>query len=552
MVAYNVTNADSALAAVEFTPVSDGNFSFFTVRTPDRKEEIKQWLVSGLNQEIIAETTVDGKPMLVAHGDLSKEDLMKKLEEHGDKLQMRTYKKPFNYWAARGTMSIVGQTLQLASAFLQVEKLAPKDERLSPTHAHYNPKLKEGMYVRKGFSADIGLFAILNLAANIANILYGGQQEKGTNRLRHIKDELNITLEEHLAPGDTLLGLEDNRAQSRHGPKAPPTAIEKFDDFARENSVRFFEIGLRFVAAAALVFPFNRFGKGLAALKEGAVIKAIQEAKNPNALTMWSGIGYLTGKTMALFAKTPDPYDTTPHTTWDDIREKHLFKLGGLIEAVAGGAIGYNAYTSKKIGVYTNKTADITPYRDYLGTIGGALFAGGYLVRLGAPFGTKHVDMEEVYAHATDTLAKTPPGELPQLMADTAATLKEHFKDKQGLEYSQIFTKMMTDMYRYHHIALDNLGTEPEERNAKILAKCMSNVPGDQRSARTMARCLDGIPNSSAHPPTTADLVSEPAGKYALANAPKRPSERVSAPAGSYAEKTGKSSDTPSIPQVGV
>jgi hypothetical protein len=80
------------------------------------------------------------------------------------------------------------------------------------------------------------------------------------------------------------------------------------------------------------------------------------------------------------------------------------------------------------------------------------------------------MNMEELHAHISDSLAKVPPHELPQLIAECSASLVEHFKDKQ-LDYGKVYTQIMTDMYRYHHIALDNLGTEPEERIAKANGK---------------------------------------------------------------------------------
>jgi len=148
-------------------------------------------------------------------------------------------------------------------------------------------------------------------------------------------------------------------------------------------------------------------------------------------------------------------------------------------------------------------------YQDFLGGIGGMLFSTAFAMRLFAPYGVKEVNMEEVYAHATDTLAKTPPEKLPQLMADTTATLKEHFKDK-DIAFSEIFIRMMSDMYRYHHIALDNLGNEPEERLTKI---------------------------------NNQDKPAEAAPKHTPANAPRNPLGHVTPPAASHTDRIAEANE---------
>lgn len=483
MTTYKSTKADSRLSGAEFIPVSDGNFSFFYLKNPADKGTEKQWLQS-IGQEIVAESLVDGQPVLVTHGQKTKEELQKLLTDRGESLALDTPKKPFNFWALRGGMSIIGQSLQLASSLTQVEKLTESAAILKPGHPHHNPHLKPGMWVRKAFSPDLGVFAILNLIANAANIVYGGQKEEGENRLKHVKGMLNEGLEDHLTNGDTPLGIDEKRAELHKGPQPPKTFSQKFNEFAERNSVRFFEIGLRYVAAIALVLPFkkSKLAAGWSELRKGSPIKAYNAAKNTDWIMRTAGWGYLTGKALALFTKVPDPYEDKPHTLLDTIREKVVFKVGGLIESAAGAFIAVNAFKNRKVGRPNDNTPDIKPHIDYLSGVGGMLFAGGYIVRMWAPFGEKQVNMAEVYAHATDTLAKTPPEQLPQLMADTAATLKEHFKDK-PVSYGEIFTKMMTDLYRYQHIALDNLGTEPEERKEKLANGHATSAPVESKGS---------------------------------------------------------------------
>jgi hypothetical protein len=526
MSVYLVKNPESALSSVEFSPVAEGNFSFFHVKDPAQKQAIKDWLTSKeMGQELVADTKLDGHDLLVTHGEKSREDMLKALAEHGDKTELKVYKKPFNYWAARGAMSIVGQCLQLASATLQVEQVDKNHPLLKPENPHFNPKYKEGMYVRKPFSADIGAFAILNLTANFINILYGGQKEEATNQLRAIKSDLNANLNDHVAKGEHLCDVNDSRTALRQDDQKPKTAAQHTNDFIQKHSVRIGEIGLRYLGALALVLPTNRMGNALAAFKSGGLRSAYNAAKNPNSLTLMSGYGYLLGKTLALFAKVPDPYDPKPHTMLDTIREDYLFKVGGLIEAVAGGSIGYGAFAKKKIGFADPKSPGIKPSTDYLGGIGGSLFAAGYIVRLGASFGSKNLDTDELFAHATDTLAKTSPEKLPQLMAEASATLKEHLKDK-PVEYNELFTKMMTDMYRYHHIALDNLGTEPEERVAAMTKRLQ---PRDPRPDQ----------------PLTA--------RQTIVRQQRSPAELAAAgPAGNFADRALKAAETAQTSQVGV
>lgn len=523
MAVYNVSNPKSYLHSVEFTPVSDGNFSFFYLKDGAHKDEARQWLTKEVGQEVIAESMVCGRPVIITHGEKPKQDMLKLLDEHGDTTQLKVIEKPPNFWAIRGGMSIVGQCLQLASSTFQVEKLEKGHAQLKPNHPQYNPKLKQGMWVRKAFSPDIGAFAILNLTANAMNIMYGAQKEEATNQLHAIKSDLNANLNDHITASERTFDVRDNRAHlHKDDDSNKKSAFDKVNDALAENSVRVGEIGLRYLGALALVFPYNKLGAGIAELKKGNLGAAWKVSKNSSQVTLAAGGLYLLGKTMALFAKVPDPYDDKPKTTWDTLREEYLFKVGGLVEAVAGGTVGYNAFAKKKIGFSNGKTPDIKNVRaDYLGGVGGTLFATGYIVRYWAKYGTKHLDTEEVFAHATDTLAKTPPEKLPQLMADSSATIMEHLKDTK-VEYGEVFTKMMTDMYRYHHIALDNLGTEPAERDSKAYKSFVRKDP---------------------HPDQA------PVGRHTFPRSPKTPAEIAAAqPAGNFAERNKETSTQAGLP----
>jgi hypothetical protein len=487
MAFYTNSKADSPIASIEFSPVAEGNFSFFTLKSTGKKEAIKQWLTSpSIEQEIIAETIVDGRPVLVTHGDRSAEELLKILAQRGDMLTAQPKTRRFNWWAGRGALSMAGQLLQLVSGFLV--KGPPDGATIT--------------------------FAFSNIAANISNIVFGAQKSEDLHRLRFLKTEINDDLYPHLPAGISLPAVEDSRADALIGPKDPQTTGDKLWSFMEKHSVRIGEIGLRYFGSLALVFPVTRWKKGADALGQGGIAKSLQEMKNPDKFTLWAGMAYVTGKTLALASKTPDPYDPKPHSVLDTIREKYVFRASTLIETAAAGIISWDRFANRKIK-FPDKAFIPASLRgaekpDFVGGIGGALFVAAFAMRFFAPFGVKRIDMEELQAHIADSIAKTPPDKLTQLMADTASTVKEHLKDK-DLSYGEIFTGMMTDLYRYHHIALDNLGTEPEERLAGLgksvtAQKVLINEPGQQLS--TAKKILAKTPRGAM------DRVNTPAASH--------------------------------------
>jgi hypothetical protein len=91
--------------------------------------------------------------------------------------------------------------------------------------------------------------------------------------------------------------------------------------------------------------------------------------------------------------------------------------------------------------------------RDYAGGAGGVLLASSLTSRIFAPFGVRDVDMKELEAHLTDALALVPPQKLPQIIAETAAGVKEHFKEK-APNYGEIYDTLVNGLYRYHRIAV--------------------------------------------------------------------------------------------------
>lgn len=462
MTVYRNHKADSPITSVEFTPVSDGNFCFITLKSPHHKEAIRQWLASeSIDQEIVAESKLGDQHVLVTHGDRNQAEMLQLFADHGDALTPVAKKKTVNLWVVRGSLSMVGQVMQLISGFLVK---GPPD---GPTIT----------------------FAISNITANFSNMAFGAQKSEDLHRMRFLKRKINHDLAPHLAGGDALPGIDEHRADLRKPPEETYGISDKSLDAMERHSVRLGEIGLRFFGSLAMAFPVANWKKGAQTLSQSGMKTAYQVAKNPDTWTRRAGLAYVAGKLLGIAAKTPDPYNPKPHTWLDNIREKYLFRSSTVVEAVAASAIAYDRFSNRKIKIpdrgFVPKSIRGTTQPDFIGGIGGLLFVAAFAARFFAKFGVRAVDMEELEAHIADSIAKTPPEKLPQLMAETASTVKENLKDT-DVSYGEIFTQMMTDLYRYHHIALDNLGTEPEERAAGLAKKPVSaqrvlvNQPGQQ------------------------------------------------------------------------
>lgn len=494
MATYKNTSDKSPLSSVECTPVSSGNFTFFHLKPGQDKEGFKKWLTAEtINQEIVAETTVRGETVFITHGEMSKDKILDTLKKQGNELELSVPEKKFDAWKWRGILSMTGHPMQLASSFMLVDKFDPKKHGKVP--ASKIVTVDGQKYARRPFDTAKGVFAVSNLAANLINITFGAQRSPDENRLTEVKNKLNDELGEAVTNIDELFPAEEKRASLRKDPAAPKSPGQKAHDFMQANSVTLGEVGLRYFGGVSLVFPmkWENWKGGFNELTQGKVGAAFKKMRNPDKFIFNAGGFWLAGKTLAFFAKTPDPYNPD-RTALDKFREEYLFKISTATEAIGSTTMAYDSYAKRKI-TYGGKVST-----DYLGSVGGMLFTTAFVMRLSAPYGVKDLNMEEVYAHATDTLAKTPPEKLPQLMADTAAYLTEHLQDK-NVQFGEVYNKLMTDLYRYHHIALDNLGTEPEERKA-ILAKL-------EKEKAMYAAKVDEDAKTSAQPAPEAGIASK-------------------------------------------
>ncbi len=498
MAVYKNLSANQPLASVEFTPVSDGNFTFFRLKAGQDKEAFKASLLAEpIGQKIVAETAIGGDTMFVTHGEKTKEKMLGILKEQGNDMTLTVPEKKFDAWKWRGILSMTGHPMQLASSFMLVDKFDAKKHSKIPAGRIITVDGQK--YARRPFDTAKGVFAVSNLMANVVNIAFGAQRSTDDNRLDVVKNKLNDELGESITNVGELFPADAKRADLRKEPPVPKTLGQKAHSFMQANSVTLGEVGLRYFGGVSLVFPmkWENWKGGMSKLFEGKPGEAFKKMRNPDKFIFNAGSFWLAGKTLAFFAKAPDPYNPD-RTALDKFREEYLFKISTATEAIGSTTMAYDSYAKRKI------TCGGKVSTDYLGSVGGSLFTTAFIMRLSAPYGVKDLNMEEVYAHATDTLAKTPPEQLPQLMANTAAYLTEHLKDK-NVQFGEVYNKLMVDMYRYHHIALDNLGTEPAERVASMASKHHEHAPETSAVSKI-------APRKSIAP---ADIAATPAGNFA-------------------------------------
>lgn len=458
MAVYKVKNTDSPLSTVEFSPVPEGNIAFFSARDAHSAHAVYA-LAANLGQTIMGETELEGRTILITRGPRSQTEILTSLAQSGHETQLQHKAKSLDTWKVIAMLAVPGQLLQLTSSL-----------------------------IRKNKRVDWGLFffATSNLVGHAITWMYGAQKSEDPHRLAFVKNEVNNHLSEYLPAGDSLPSISDNR-KSLHGDKPPPTAGQRMDRFFQKNSIYVGEIGCRYAGALALAFPANRVRRSC--LKAKSLPEAYQIARNESNLAHFAGLTSVAGKTLSLTSLPADLYSPTPPTALDHFRQKVTFRAGGWMEAGAFGTLTYDALTNPNRRIMVGGRE----YRDYVGAVGSALFTARYIARHWAKFGERKVDMDEVYAHTTDCLAKMPRAELPNLVADTASYLTNHFKDNQ-LEFGKVYTRLETELYKYHHISL---APQPHLQESEALTRYR-----DQHRSREVNR-----------PASYAALVRSPAAE---------------------------------------
>ncbi|MFZ4126019.1 MAG: hypothetical protein ACOYJ2_08150 [Rickettsiales bacterium] len=438
MAVYKNKKAAAALAKVEITEAVDGRNVFFYVQDDAAREDMKRSLArSGLSFTIQAETKLGNHFVLVAQTPADEKSVATWLSKHDVTLSYK--QKSVDPWVIRSILGFGGQTLQLASSFIR------PNGRIDPT-----------MFV----------FATANMAANVINLMYKSQDLDDPHQLKFLKERYNRTLSPHLSEGEMVLSTSEHRKDLRKTGDEKP---QGFDDFMRRHSVSVGELGLRYLGAFGMAFPYEKYlGNNTYTNNWWGRIKDLKFPElNANKWRQFSGLSSIFGKTVALGSKVKDPYNPESHSWLDMVREKFTFLGGGIIEAGAFSALAYDCFINtaaqpadinKDRGIkwpsWAPKGLAGTRTRDWLGGIGASMFVTGYIVRSWASYGKRNVDMDELYAHVSDTLAKTTPEQLPQLIADTAADIKTHFSDNADLDYGTIYTALVNDLKRYHHIDL--------------------------------------------------------------------------------------------------
>ncbi|MBV8939128.1 MAG: hypothetical protein JO089_04750 [Alphaproteobacteria bacterium] len=401
---YISSDSASPLAAVELAPGPDTNLSFFYARGETDKPAVRKALAH-LGQTVIAESHVRGQPVFITRGAKDRQALVDALAQINPLTEEAEPPPKVDPWMVRGLLGMAGQLLVAVSS----------------------------VRGNKGFDQGAAFFAGSNIAANLMNMAYGPGKSKDVHRLNQIKNQVNEGLLSE-GPLDELPAVDDTRSALRHD-EPPRGLMQKANDFVHRFAPQI-SIGLRIFGAAKLTGNAGKYTR-----------EAGLQVKDP--LTFSAGSAILLGKFMALGAKTEDPYNPKPNTALDDLREK-LFKWGAYTEGAGYAMLAYNGFAQRQI------TMNGKTYPDFLRGTAGLIFVSAYVAQSLAKLGIKQVDMDEVVAHTADALAQMPPDKIPQLTADTAAMLTEHFQDR-TLHYGDIYTRLSADLQRYHAIAIDAL-----------------------------------------------------------------------------------------------
>lgn len=421
---YHNLRSDSPITSIEFPVEFKNDYIFFHVKNTADKETVRSQLaVIDPTRQIISETPMGDHKLWVVRINIDKtqSEILEALKKNGDHFVEPEVKKSFNPWKWRGITSIVGQGLQLFSGFLSTKK---------------------GSSDRPA----ILLFASTNLLANITNITFGSQKKNDPHQLRILKEEFNKKIAAYMPQGEALLTPDDQRSVLRPEAKEHESFGQKAHAVAKKYSVSGGEIGLRFFGASSLSFPITKWKKGLEKLQSTRSLgAAFKEVRNTNPVTYKVGLITVLGKIISFVSKEPDPFNPAPPSWLDKIREKATFPLSSIVEGYGAAWMAHDRFFKQKIPFNGKK------YPDFFGGIGNIVFIAGYVIRFFAPYGSLEVNMRELNAHITDSLAKMPRDKLPQLLAETSVSLSQHFKAKK-LNVSDIYNDLAQDLKQYHHI----------------------------------------------------------------------------------------------------
>lgn len=416
MARYITQHSNGKIKSVEFSTIDGQTYAFFTLALNQHADALKETLTRNpLNQEVLSVTPSPQGALIVTRGSIGPDALLGALAQEGEMLAPPPIeKKPFNPWAWRGYTSILGQSLQIASSM-------------------------KGNGTAADRMAIFG-FAALNLTANFINILFGAQKKADPHQLLLLKQQANEQLRAYtdadtLPNPDFIVATENGKATTDRGANA----------LLQKHSVSFGEIGLRTLGAFSLSFPITKWRSAVHVLREsGSLRSAFNEMRNPNPVTFGAGLITLLGKFTSLAASEPDPYNPSPPSLLDRFRQKIAFRLSSVIEGGAAMWMTHDRFTKQKISIGGKQMPD------FLGGTGNAVFVGGYGVRFTAPYGSREVNMPELYAHIGLGLSKLSAEDLPDATVRMATQLHQHF-NKPELSVSEIYAALLNELHTKHH-----------------------------------------------------------------------------------------------------
>lgn len=429
MSVYTNATHDAAISRIEVTPTARGNQAVLFLRDDNALEQVRTALANTpLEQTILTQSSVNGAPVLITQGGSTPDVFMKSLSE-GSQWHLEKTKSGIDPWIIRAGLGLLGQGLVMRGSF--------KNSAASG----------KAVFNREQF-----FFALSNITANLINIGYGASTEEDEHQLKYLKEEINGELIDTVE-ADSLLSPADNRTSLRTGPEAK-SVLGQINDTIKSYSSQI-SISLRYFGA------FNLAKTGLRP-EERAFSNLLKTSAVENKTRQMAGLACITGKTMAIAGKTEDPYDPTPRTWLDNLREK-FFLGGGLMEAVAFGSLAVQNMNKEGVA-------------DRYFAAGNAVFVLAYISRSFATLGKKHLNMDELYAHVADSVAKVPEEEQLQTVADIAGMLKTHFGIADEITYADIFGCIASDLYKNHGVSIYENHQEERSEKTSIPAE-LANAP---------------------------------------------------------------------------
>ena len=442
MTTYYNHHADAIIRAIDCAQDTSGVTCALHIASEEHLAQAKAWTEAIDGVDVLTESHQGNTSLLIIHSKKPEADVLAALKAQGQTLELPVKKIGIEPWKGRAIASVTGQTLQLVSSWKGSKNASD--------------------------SVAIAGFAVTNLIANAVNYVFGKQEKEDPHQLRYLKEHLNQEYQPHLSPGQFLLDPDAKRLSFRAGQKEESGLSHQTYDMLKRNSVLFSELGLRAIGAASLCFPITKWKEGMRMFSRGNSAKEIlRTISNENAVTFKVGVLTLIGKALVGISKEADPYNPKPSTTIDKIREKVTFPLSSIVEGYGSSWMAYDRLKNQR---FTHNGKSMP---DYPGALGNAVFTGSYAFRLMAPYGTRDVNMKELYAHISDSLAKMPKGDIPSVLADTAVELSQHFKGQETPEptdIASIYAGLATDLKEYHHIDLlsstpSHAAEPPKERS---------------------------------------------------------------------------------------